>query len=136
MNQQQPIEYQLACTYAQIADDREFARMAEIMSADFKMRSAAYNFDSLADYIAGLEALRQFSATFHLVGNQVGQWSGETYRGQTWCTAMHLYEKDGVARKLDMGIRYDDYIAMVDGRFRYTRRDLNLIWTQDLPLHA
>lgn len=136
MNQQQPIEYQLACAYAQIVDDREFARMEEIMSPDFKMANPIYSFDSRADYIAGLEAIRQYSATFHLVGNQVGEWKGETYRGQTWCTAMHMYEKDGVQRKMDMGIRYDDHISLVDGRYRYTRRDLNVVWTQDLPLQG
>ena len=42
-------------------------------------------------------------------------------------------ELDGVLRKLDMGIRYQDVIENAGGICRYLSRNLNVVWTQDLP---
>ncbi|MBA6412634.1 nuclear transport factor 2 family protein [Parahaliea sp. F7430] len=123
----------LAAKYAQFADDRTFSRMAEIMSDDFTQTGPGFGSNSLQEFIDNLELLKDYSATFHLVGNQVGEWHNEIYTGETWSVAAHIYERDGVTRKLDMGIRYQDVIENVEGRFRYTSRNLNVVWTQDLP---
>lgn len=123
----------LAAKYAQFADDRTFSRMAEIMSDDFTQTGPGFGSNSLQEFIDNLELLKDYSATFHLVGNQVGEWHNAIYTGETWSVAAHIYEHDGVTRKLDMGIRYQDVIENVEGRFRYTSRNLNVVWTQDLP---
>ncbi|GAB3278289.1 nuclear transport factor 2 family protein [Parahaliea aestuarii] len=123
----------LAARYAKFVDDREFSRMAEIMTPDFTQKGPGFGAGSLQEFITNLEFLRQYSATLHMVGNQVGEWHNAIYTGETWCVASHIYEKDGVARKLDMGIRYRDVIEEAGGNFRYTSRDLNVVWTQDLP---
>lgn len=130
------IPRQLATRYALYADNREFPRMAEIMLDDFTQQGPGFGAGSLREFVANLEFLRNYSATFHLVGNQYGEWNGENYRGETWCVASHLYEKDGQARKLDMGIRYQDDIVAVDGEYRYRSRDLKVVFTQDLPLQG
>ncbi|MCY1519478.1 hypothetical protein D9M68_542310 [compost metagenome] len=54
---------------------------------------------------------------------------------ETYCVANHLYEAEGVARKLDWGIRYRDRFVCRDGLWRITHRELLLDWTQDLPVH-
>jgi hypothetical protein len=134
--QELDIVRELAMKYARNVDDRDFEAMRDIMAPDFTQRGPGFASESLDEFIAALAVLEQFSATFHLVGNQLGEWRDEIYTGETWCVASHLYERDGVARKDDMGIRYQDKIARVDGRFVYTRRDLRVVWRQDLPLQG
>lgn len=126
----------LATRYALFVDNREFSRMAEIMLEDFTQQGPGFAAGSRDEFIANLEFLRNYSETFHLIGNQIGEWEGEHYRGETWCVASHLYEKDGQGRKLDMGIRYQDDIIAVDGEYRYRSRDLKVVFTQDLPLQG
>jgi hypothetical protein len=69
-----------------------------------------------------------------MVGNQLGQWDGDCYEGETYSIASHLFEKDGVARKLEMAIRYQERIEKKADSYRYTRRDVNIVWTSDQPL--
>jgi hypothetical protein len=72
----------------------------------------------------------------HMVGNQLGEWQGEVYRGETYSIANHVYEKDGVARKLDMAIRYDEEIRQENGVYKYARRDVHVIWVSDTALYS
>ena len=108
--------------------------MPEIMVPEFSQQGPGFGSQSLAEFINNLEVLNNYSATFHLVANQVGDWHNDIYTGETWGIASHLYEKEGVSRKLDMGIRYQDVIENIGTGFKYTSRDLNVVWTQDLPL--
>lgn len=123
----------LAIKYARYIDDRRFDLMSEIMSEDFSQHGPGFSSGSRAEFIESLSILDNYSATFHLVGNQYGEWNNDIYRGETWSVASHIYEKDGVTRKLDMGIRYQDVIENNGGIARYISRDLKVIWTQDLP---
>ena len=123
----------LAMKYARFVDDRQYERMREIMSEDFTQVGPGIHSKSREDFIQSLSILDKYSATFHLVGNQYGEWQNDLYRGETWSVASHLYEKDGVQRKLDMGIRYQDVIETEGSVFKYLSRDLLIVWTQDLP---
>ena len=126
----------LAMKYAQFIDHRQFQRMAEIMAPDFRQHGPGFEANSLQEFVDNLSILDDYSATFHLVGNQLGEWHNKIYTGETWCIANHIYEKEGVQRKLDMGVRYQDVIENVGGSYRYTSRDLYVVWTQDLPCQA
>lgn len=123
----------LAAKYASFVDNRQFDRMREIMSEDFHQQGPGFASTSLNEFIANLSILDNYSATFHLVSNQLGEWHNEIYTGETWGVASHMHEKDGVPYKLDMGIRYQDVIEDIGGSYRYTSRNLNVVWTQDLP---
>ncbi len=123
----------LAVKYARFVDDREFARMREIMVEDFTQAGPGFASGSLDEFISSLSILDNYSATFHLIGNQYGEWQNDIYVGETWCVASHIHEEDGVLRKLDMGIRYQDVIENAGGICRYLSRNLNVVWTQDLP---
>ncbi len=123
----------LALKYARLIDNREFGRMHEILADDFTQQGPGFNSSSLQEFLDNLDILDRFSATFHLVANQLGEWHNKIYTGETWGVASHIYEKDGGAHKLDMGIRYQDVIANVGGSYKYTSRDLHVVWTQDLP---
>ncbi|TXS95257.1 nuclear transport factor 2 family protein [Parahaliea maris] len=123
----------LAARYAKFVDDRSFSRMREIMVPEFTQKGPGFSANSLEEFIGNLEFLRTYSATLHMLGNQLGEWHNAIYTGETWCVASHIYDKDGVTRKLDMGIRYQDVIEDNSGTYRYASRDLDVVWTQDLP---
>lgn len=127
---------ELAAHYAQLADDKDFAAFVDIMTPDFKQKGDGYQLHSRDEFIAVLEALRQFDRTLHLVGQSRGEWQRETYRGETWCVASHIYSKDGVERKMEMGIRYQEVIVRSEDRWKYRERNLNVVWTGDQPIHA
>ena len=124
---------QLAMQYARFVDARAFDRLEEILVPEFTLRGPGYGSASRDEFIASLAILNDYSATFHLVGNQFGDWIDDRYQGETWCVASHIYERDGTQRKLDMGIRYEDTIVRYAERWCYASRDLNLVWTQELP---
>jgi hypothetical protein len=125
---------ELALKYAQYIDDRDFDSMAKVLAEDVEMGSQAFETHTLAEFREQLKFLDSFSATMHMIGNQVGEWNGEKYSGETYCVASHIYEREGVAHKLEMGIRYKDTIAPMDGTYKFTRRYLDVVWQQDLPL--
>jgi len=74
----------------------------------------------------GLRKIDRFSATQHSVHNQLVEISGDAATGETYCTAHHLYERDGTRRKLSWGIRYQDRCVRERGAWRYERRELLL----------
>jgi hypothetical protein len=91
--------------------------------------------DTLPEVERGMELLRQYERTFHMVGNQLGAWGGDgVWSGETYCIASHVYQRDGAEWKLDMAIRYQDRIVRHDGGLRFASRELRLAWVQDLPL--
>jgi SnoaL-like domain len=131
---QHPIERQLAYAYAQLIDDRRLDELAAIFAPDCRMSGPGYQFDSFAAFRQGLELIRKYDRTFHLVANQIGAWHGDVYEGETYCVASHIYTKDDREMKMDMGIRYRDRIALHDGTYKFTARHLDVVWVQDLPL--
>lgn len=129
------IPRQLALRYARYADDREFAAMREIITPRFSQRGPDWGCEDAEAFIAQLNYLEEnFSATLHMVGNQLGSWSGDSYLGETYCVAAHIYQRDGVGRKLEMGIRYRDDIVLYEKTYRYASRDLTVVWTSDQAL--
>ncbi len=81
-----------------------------------------------------MSALGNYSATQHHVHHQLVEVDGEAASGETYCVANHLYQDvDGVPRKLDWGIRYQDRYVRREGEWRIAARTLLVDWTQDLP---
>ncbi|MEP5837496.1 MAG: nuclear transport factor 2 family protein [Marinobacter sp.] len=124
----------LATLYARYIDDRDFERLSEIMTDDIEMSAPEFKCTGLAEFTEVLQQLHQYSATMHLIGNQFGEWKDGGYQGETYCIATHIYEKDGVERKWEVGIRYQDTIVDCDGNPLYSHRYLNVLWDLDQPL--
>ena len=132
-----PIEELLALRYASICDKREFSKIREIISDDFTQTGPDWHCDGAAAFEQQLDHLsNNFSATMHLIGNQIGGWKNGVYTGETYCIASHIYEKDNTLRKLEMAIRYDEEIRKDKKTFKYSRRDVHPIWVSDNPLHS
>ena len=125
----------LACRYARIVDDRLFDQFAQIMLPDMRISGPGYVMEGLPAILQGMQKLLEFDRTFHLVGNQLGEWeSADTWVGETYCVASHVYPRDGAEWKLDMAIRYQDRIVRQPDGLRFASRELRLAWVQDLPL--
>jgi len=130
------IPRQLATRYAQIMDDRCFDQLDEIMQEDIVIAAPEFECPGLAAFKEQVQLLHNYSATMHLLGNQFGSWHGDQYEGETYCVASHIYEKDGVGRKWEVGIRYQDYITRTGDTAKYTKRYLNVLWSSDTPLDS
>ncbi|MAG30618.1 MAG: DUF4440 domain-containing protein [Deltaproteobacteria bacterium] len=127
----------LAYRYARVMDARTFGRLSEVFSEDAELAGPGYAMRGLAELGEGLKSLERFSATLHCVHNQYTHFDPsdpDRATGEIYCVANHIYEKEGVAFKLDMGIRYDDTYTRTPDGWRLARRVFNMIWEQDAPL--
>ena len=132
MHQDAP--HTLATLYARHIDDRRFDRLSEIMLPDVLVTADNFEAQGLDAFIEVLQQLHKYSETLHLVGNQFGEWRAGGYQGETYCIANHIYTEDGVERKWEVGIRYQDTIVEADGHPMYSKRHLRVLWQLDQPL--
>ena len=70
-----------------------------------------------------------YDSTMHFIGNIDGNWSNNVYKGKTYCVASHIYSENGIKKKLDMGIVYEDTIVKKDGSMKFSERRFNLLWS-------
>ena len=125
---------ELAFRYARAVDRRDWALAEQLFTQECVLVGPGYELVGRDRILAGLRLIDRYSATQHSVHNQLVEISGDRASGETYCTAHHLYERDGVRRKLSWGIRYQDRCLREAGSWRYQRRELLLDWAQDLPL--
>jgi uncharacterized protein (TIGR02246 family) len=126
---------EVACRYARAVDRRDWALAATLFTDDAVLSSARFELVGREQILRGLRSVERYRATFHAVHNQTLDFTGDEAAGETYCVANHLLEREGVLRKLDWGIRYQDrYRRGPDGAWRIARRELIVDWQQDLPL--
>ncbi|MEZ4334022.1 MAG: nuclear transport factor 2 family protein [Myxococcota bacterium] len=125
---------ELAFRYARIVDRRVYDEIPEVFAPDCELSGVGFRMRGHAELDAGLRKIEMYSATQHCVHNQLTRVEGDRASGEFYCVAAHIHEREGVAYKLDMGIRYDDRYVRTAGGWRIAHRVLNLIWQQDLPL--
>jgi len=122
--------------YAKIPDDRNYALVDEIFTEDATLLGPGFELTGRESIRRGMRAIEQYTATLHAMHQHLVEIDGDEATGETWCVANHLYEKDGEPRKLDWGIRYRDRYRRVQGTWQVARRELVLVWTQDLPVRG
>jgi uncharacterized protein (TIGR02246 family) len=127
---------ELADRYARAVDRRDWELAARLFTRDCVLVGPGYELAGRDAILAGLRQIDRFSATQHSVHNQLFEIAGDSASGETYCTAHHLFEREGSRRKLSWGIRYQDRCQREEGQWRYQRRELLLDWTQDLPLES
>ena len=125
---------ELADRYARAVDRRDWALAATLFTAECVLQGPGYQLVGREKILAGLRLIDRYSATQHSVHNQLVEVVGDLATGETYCTAHHVYARDGRQRMLDWGIRYQDRCVREAGAWRYARRELLLDWSQDLPL--
>jgi len=124
----------LAYRYAHMIDRRKWDLIPRVFTGDADLTGPGFAMSGHEELAGGLPSIDQFSATLHCVHNHLVHLEGDKGTGETYCVANHIYEKEGVPYKLDMGIRYDDHYLRTAEGWRIQNRVLNCIWQQDLPL--
>jgi uncharacterized protein (TIGR02246 family) len=125
---------ELSARYARAVDRRDYAAFSALFTADGVLCGPGYAMKAHREIDQGIRLIEQYESTQHCVHNQLVDVRGDAASGETYCVARHVYEKNGVKRKLDMGVRYQDEYRRERGAWRIARRELVLDWTQDLPL--
>ena len=126
----------LVSRYPGIPDDRNYALVDEVFTEDAELVGPGFSLTGREQIRVGMQAIEQYSATLHCVHNHTIELAGDTARGETYCVANHLHEVDGVPYKLDWGVRYSDHYRRDSGGWRISRRELRVVWQQDLPLQG
>ena len=124
----------LAYRYAQMMDRRDFDMLPQVFAEDGKLIGPGYEMQGFDVLRQGLSALEQISATLHAVLNTYFEIDGDRAKGEVYCVANHLYEKEGVPFKLDMGIRYEDEYARGEAGWVIQSRFFNMVWETDRPM--
>ena len=124
----------LAYRYARMMDRREFDWLPQVFAEQGSLIGPGYEMKGHEQLRQGLKGLERFSATLHGVLNTYFEIDGDAATGEVYCVANHVYEKEGVPFKLDMGIRYDDQYTRGPGGWVITRRFFNMVWETDTPM--
>jgi uncharacterized protein (TIGR02246 family) len=127
---------ELSARYARAVDRRDYAAFAALFAADGVLCGPGYAMKAHGEIEKGIRLIEQYESTQHCVHQQLVEVRGDGATGETYCVARHVYTRDGVRRKLDMGVRYQDEYRREHGAWRFVRRELVLDWTQDLPLEG
>ena len=117
----------LSNLYASIIDQRKFSSLSTIMWDEFSM-SGHFEITGLENFIAAMQQLENYQSTMHQVMNIQGEWEEDLYKGETYCIASHMFDKDDKPYKLDMGIIYSDVIEIRDGTAKFLSRTFLLKW--------
>lgn len=118
---------QLSNLYASIIDQRKFSSLNSIMWDDFSMLGQ-FEINGLENFITAMKQLENYQSTMHQVMNIHGEWEENLYKGETYCIASHMFDKDDKPYKLDMGIIYSDVIEIRDGTAKFLSRTFSLKW--------
>ena len=121
------IPSKLSNLYASIIDQRKFSSLNSIMWDDFSMLGQ-FEINGLENFITAMKQLENYQSTMHQVMNIQGEWEEDLYKGETYCIASHMFDKDDKPYKLDMGIIYSDVIEIRDGTAKFLSRTFSLKW--------
>ena len=117
----------LSNLYASIIDQRKFSSLSSIMWDEFSMLGQ-FEINGLENFITAMHQLENYQSTMHQVMNIQGEWEENLYKGETYCIASHMFDKDDKPYKLDMGIIYSDVIEIRDGTAKFLSRTFLLKW--------
>ena len=121
------VPLKLSNLYASIIDQRKFSSLNSIMWDDFSMLGQ-FEINGLENFITAMKQLENYQSTMHQVMNIQGEWEEDLYKGETYCIASHMFDKDDKPYKLDMGIIYSDVIEIRDDTAKFLSRTFSLKW--------
>ena len=122
--------------YARAVDSRDYELAERLFLEDGELVGADFSLRGAAAIAKAMRRVERYVSTFHCIHNQLLELEPDQASGETTCTAHHVYEKDGERRKLAWGIRYQDRYQRSGDGWRFARRELQVQWTQDLPLES
>lgn len=134
----------LAARYAQAVDRRDTTALASLFVAavvlvlppELRRRDAPSELRGRRKVaLAVVGAVSHLVATRHVVEQQVLDiGTGGEVRGETYCTAHHLYARGDGHRDHRVAIRYQDTFTDTEGTWLFSRRELVVDFTEDVPV--
>jgi hypothetical protein len=114
--------------YAFGVDSIDFELVRSVFHPDCHVVGTAEEGD-LDGYLAGIEeALQQWDATMHFVGNQYIEIDGNTGHVESWVVGYHMEADDSPLEHLVLGLRYQDDLVRVDDDWKIMRRETAKQW--------
>ncbi|GAB0103978.1 hypothetical protein JMUB6875_29520 [Nocardia sp. JMUB6875] len=126
--------------YASCADRRRDAALAELFTENGSL-TIEWGGDQPTSTVRGrteieaaMKPLDRYRVTQHVIGNQLLDFSGDVVRGETYCTASHVYDDESGSRVFVMHIRYVDTFVRDGQLWLFRERRLAVDWTEDRAL--
>ena len=119
--------------YAQGADRKDKQLWRSVLADDCRIEGPGFVTEGLDATLQSIDALGQmFRSTLHKIHNQTVMVEGDRASGETYCTADHLL--NDADQLLRWTIRYIDEWRREGGAWRITRRKLELLWEEIVPV--
>ena len=119
--------------YAQGADRKDKQLWRSVLADDCRIEGPGFVTEGLDATLQSIDALGQmFRSTLHKVHNQTVMIKGDQATGETYCTADHLM--NDADQLLRWTIRYIDEWRREGDTWRITRRKLELLWEEIVPV--
>ena len=119
--------------YAQGADRKDKQLWRSVLADDCRIEGPGFVTEGLDATLQSIDALGQmFRSTLHKIHNQTVMVEGDQASGETYCTADHLL--NDADQLLRWTIRYIDEWRREGDTWRITRRKLELLWEEIVPV--
>lgn len=126
---------QLTNLYARAVDRGDLESLCAIFIDAGRIHGPGFDFQGREDFknmFAGLA--KNFEKTQHRFFNQLVEIDGDTARGETYALACHIIKaEDGSWVSHDWAVRYQDEFKKIDGKWKFSSRELIVDWTQTNP---
>jgi hypothetical protein len=114
--------------YAYGVDSIDFDIVRSVFHPDCRVIGTAEEGD-LDVYLAGIEeALHQWDATMHFVGNQYIEINGDEGHVESWVVGYHMEAPESPLQHLVLGLRYQDEVIRVAEDWKIIRRETAKQW--------
>ncbi len=119
--------------YAQGADRKDKQLWRSVLAEDCRIEGPGFVTEGLDATLQSIDLLGQmFRSTLHKVHNQMVMIDRDSASGETYCTADHLL--NDADQLLRWTIRYVDEWRRDGDVWRFTRRKLELLWEETVPV--
>jgi ketosteroid isomerase-like protein len=134
---------QLVERYAAAADRADGETAAALFTEDGEFavwldptRDESRSMRGHAEIAAAVSSVSSYRATHHTIASCVASIDGDRASGETRCVAHHVETAGSDFRDRVLYIRYGEAFARVDGRWRFTRRELRVQWVSIQPVES
>lgn len=124
----------LAATYAQAIDRRRFDDLRVVFTDDAVLVTRTSRREGIDAIIATMDGLLRYRATVHQLGQSTVLADDGAVTAETYCTAHHLHEVDGITVDRVMLIRYQDRLVETSDGWRIAERALAVDASYDQQL--
>lgn len=121
--------------YAMAIDNLDPAAFSDCFARDAVFLTPTREITEItAEHVARHWAGVRYERTMHNVHNHTYVIKEDRATGMTYCVASHIEKKDDEWFKFDQYIRYHDELIKRDGRWLFSRRRYEPIFTTEVPV--